>query len=87
MQELFANKTKPTNVHRMMACIASVHTSLFDPADADNDTATNPSKNDYLIVTTNYDRLIEEALNARQGSSLRAPVDKSGAIARLEEER
>jgi len=48
LRTLFENKTKPTKVHKMVACVASHHVG------------SHPT--DYLIITTNYDCLVEKAL-------------------------
>ena len=49
LKTLFENKGEPPRVHRMVACVAWYYLSRQRPKD-------------YLIITTNYDRLVELAL-------------------------
>lgn len=65
LRDLFQNKVKPTTIHRMVACIARNH--LFRPG----------QRRHYLIVTTNYDHLVEEALKLAAVPYCVLAVDKS----------
>jgi hypothetical protein len=65
LKTLFQNKTKPTIVHRMVACMARYYLDRVFAAEAAA-VGTEPNMalppKDYLIVTTNYDCLVEQAL-------------------------
>ncbi|MGD0013367.1 MAG: SIR2 family protein [Bryobacteraceae bacterium] len=50
LQQVFSNKTTPTETHRLMARAAHHHLT------------SKPCWEDYLIITTNYDCLMERAL-------------------------
>ena len=63
LKELFQNKTKTTKVHRMVACMAWHHVRRVS--------------RDYLIVTTNYDRLVEQALKLAEVPYCVLAVDKT----------
>lgn len=61
LTSVLATKTKPTLTHRLIARIAALHVARA-PA--------NDKNSDYLIITTNYDRLMELALEAEHAPYL-----------------
>lgn len=67
LDDLFANVTETTSTHRLVARMAKVHLDALPQGFGEN----------YLIITTNYDRLIERALDALNVVYLTLTVDKN----------
>jgi hypothetical protein len=67
LDDLFANVTETTSTHRLVGRMAKVHL----------DASAEGFGEDYLIITTNYDRLIERALDGVNVAYLTLTVDKN----------